>query len=744
MTNILLYSIDDALSWYHYRDLLGIQFKTPNLDKLCGKATRFDAAYAMVTVCGPSRAQQFTGWSPWRSMILANGDAEWYDIIPSRDNVMSMLRRAGYYVGTAGKVMHGYVPQPGEQRAQMIDEGMGHGVTRPPDNWPGQVLIAADGEDGSFYSVPGADEMFYDWRVATWGIDFINRQEVGGKPWALFLGTQHPHTQYTAPKQFYDAFDVNDIQVPTWFAESSPLAGSFAEKFMKTTVIRPGSPSWPYHVWGYMAAMMHADHHIGRVMDALEASPFADDTIVIVVSDHGWHFGDRDTWAKFTLWEEAARTPMIVKRPGQDSAAICTSAVSLADIMPTILDYAGIEKPSRIDGQSVRNLIGDGGTYENRGAVSGVYGSVSIRRNEYRYILYPDDSEELYDVVGDWKQLHNLAGNNALTQDMRSRLVIEMARYGKVQASKVLPQVQTATQYMLYDGARVTGGPGNDRYQVSGGNDWQILGDSGGHNTLDVAGWKEGGNVITLPDGIQDMYLSLKNSAPSPTVYLNNENNRLITPQKAANAYLMGGDDYAVGRQSARIYGGDGNDTLEGISVGVRLYGDDGDDVIFSRVGSEMFGGEGKDRITWDGGDGYAEGGPGDDTISGGADNDTIYGGAGHDSLSGGNGNDYIHTGVGGSIAYGGGGNDTIVASDGDSIFGGSGVDRFEIGPHGSIEIGDWSVGEKIDVRSWGVVPAVSRITDQSVLVRDGSRGVIVNSSGSITVAQVQAALETI
>lgn len=744
MSNVLVITLDDALVWWLYRDMLGIQIKTPNLDRLCQSATRFDAAYCMVPVCESSRAQLFTGWSPWRSHQLSNGGPEWWDAIPIRDNLLSIARRHGFVTGAAGKWMHGYVPQPAAVRAQATTEAAGFLTTVPNTSPAPHVHNFRPGGYADTIGVEGKDTEFYDRQVMQWGIDFLGRRAADASPWLLVCGSQHPHTGYTSPKWAYDAFDVSQIAVPSHFASSSPLAASFAARFMPTPGLTTDHPDWAYAVWGYLASMYHVDVEVGRLLDALEASPFASTTAVIVVSDHGWHFGDHNTWGKFTTWEEAARTPMIVRAPGQVAGSVCTTPVSLADFMPTALDYLGIPIPARIEGQSLRPLLGGGGVYEDRGALTGVYGSVAIRYGDHRYILYPDDSEELYNVVSDWKQTTNLIADRTLAANMRARLVVEMARYGKVMASTALPGVEQAREYMLYNGSAVQGGSGDDRYQVSGGSSWSIT-DAGGHDTLEVAGWGTTSSTITLPPGIEDLFLAVKPITIPPTLILNDLDNVVTSPQKGFNAYAGGGNDRIEGIQNSKVWGGDGNDTLIGGNATSEMRGERGNDVLTGDLGAMMDGGEGDDAISWKTGPGIGVGGPGRDTITGGTGNDTINGGSGADRIDGGAGSDSLDGGPGADTLIGGSGDDTIRMSDGDVAFGGGGVDRYIIGPAGSVEIADWAVGEVIDVTAWQEAPTYRALTSNSVLVQGSRhRGVIVNSSSAITPAQVQASVVTI
>ena len=421
MTNLAIIYIDDLFTYRLFRHSFGQEILTPNLDRLCETATVFDAAYAFTPVCGPSRAGSMTGWSPFQSGVHANSGQEWYDYIPTRDNLSAVIKRAGFHVVHAGKIMHGYLNQPPEQQRQMHDEVMPRGNFYPWYATEAREVIFPS--PLGIESYEGFDHDFYDARVSTYAIEALGRM-TADKPFAIFAGYQHPHTRYMAPKQFYDMYDHARMVAPTsWSYGDLPRPSDYAAQFMGDGTVWPekNMEAWQHHIRAYLACISHVDHEIGRFLSALDSSPFRDDTAVVVLSDHGYHVGDHDIWGKFTLWEEAARTPLIVRAAGQTTASVVDQPVTLMDIFPTCLDLIGEAIPSRINGQSLVPLLAGGsGTYENRGALTAVYGSTGIRFGDYRYIIYPNGDEELYNVVSDPGQSRNLVGTDeALLQQMR-------------------------------------------------------------------------------------------------------------------------------------------------------------------------------------------------------------------------------------------------------------------------------------------------------------------------------------
>ena len=739
--NVVVIWIDDLFCYDRFRNSFGQTIQTPYLDAFAAGATTFDAAYALLPVCGPSRASTMTGWTPFKSSVMANNDTDWTDYIPVRDNLSASLRRNGAWCGWAGKIMHGYGVQPPEVQRQIHDAVMPNGSFNP--NLNGNGIVYYPGGFGNQGTDTGDDE-YYDARVAQWGIDQLATMPTD-RDTALFLGFQHPHTQYPAPRRFYEMYDPALIEVPTtWAGAGFPRATDFAASFMNDGTIWPGRGDdelWRQSVRAYLACISHVDYEVGRFLTALDASPHAADTTVIILSDHGYHVGDHDIWGKFTLFESAARTPLLVKWAGQTEPSVVTEPVSLMDIYPTALDAMGIAVPDRLEGQSLRPLVAEQtGTYESRGALSTVYGSTSIAwaNGRYRYTLYPTGDEELFDHQTDPDEGTNLIDTQpTLATDGRNRLVIESARYGLYHASGAVPSVAEARNYALSQGATVHGGTADDTFIVTPENAGGAQ-DDGGHDTVYLGGWTNDA-TYTLPEWAEDLTVAVKRATLYPTVHGNDKDNVIFAPQVRMTAHGKGGNDSITGSAGSTLYGGAGNDSLT-IFAGTGLAdGGDGDDELFG-VNATLIGGAGNDTLVRERG-GESHGGSGDDELFGSGEDDTLTGGTGNDFLTGAVGDDYLDGGAGADTIFGGIGNDTLVGLGDDVLSGEAGVDTFIIGRSGTIQITDWTPGETIDLTSWAAIPQYKQVTSQSVLVWDGARGVYVNGVSSITIAQVQEAV---
>lgn len=751
--NQIIVWADDMIDPYYFRDNLGGSILTPNLDAFCARATRLQNAYAISPVCMPSRAATNTGYSPPQSGVMSNGDDDWYVKVPTRDNVSSMMKRAGYHIRWAGKIQHGYGLQPAAQRAQLYDQDWGT-FTFQPDTSPGPGVIRYHPDVSDAISVEGKDEQFYDYQVAQYGIDSLADLAANptGKPFALFLGFKHPHNSLEAPKWAYDAVDVSALVPPPAFLDSrtTQLPTDYARRYTSyANKDRPqdGLEAWQHHVRAYYACIYHIDAHFGRLMAALDASPFANNTVVYFLSDHGFSLGNKSWWGKYQQYEESARTPLFMRAPGQTTAKVEAAAVSLMDLMPTMLDYAGIPRPRRLAGQSLRLLMpGETDTYERRGALSFIHASASIAVSvsgvRYRYIYYPNGEQELYNLDTDRNNATNLIGtaSQALVDQLKARLVLEQARYGMVQPSPHLPSPKAAAIYALYGNDTVQGGAGDETFHMYGFDDAQlpVIRAGGGRNKLLLAGWGSSAD-FTLPEGIHDLEVRVQQGTGVSTGIRGNDlGNRMRAPQLSPATVTTGaGDDY-LDTGAREVYAGAGNDT---IISGSTQRGGAGNDVM--EGGRAMYGDDGDDLIRRPSASGaLIDGGSGNDTITGGVGNDTIYGGTGNDVIDGGNGDDIIYGGPGQSTLRGGAGNDTIYADGNDSLFGGSGSNVFIIGPAAYVTLGDWSSADTINITSWGAGGTTYRqITPGQVFIENGHRGVLVSQSGgaALTVAQVQA-----
>lgn len=270
------------------------------------------------------------------------------------------------------------------------------------------------------------DNATSDYKVADWGAQKLG-QGTDGQPFFLAAGIFHPHIPWFVPKKYFDMYPLEEIQVPLNpedDLEDLPPAGvqmASGRRHWHKWLLEQGL--WRQAVQAYMASVSYADAQIGHLMDGLEASPYSNNTIVALWSDHGFHLGEKQSWEKFTLWEESGRVPLIIKAPGVTSpGSRCGEPVSLLDLYPTLADLAGLEIPKHTEGESLVPLLKNTDQDKGRAVVTTWgYQNHSIRSKRWRYIQYEDGSEELYDHDHDPGEFYNLA-NNENYSDIKTRL----------------------------------------------------------------------------------------------------------------------------------------------------------------------------------------------------------------------------------------------------------------------------------------------------------------------------------
>ncbi|MEO2049072.1 MAG: sulfatase-like hydrolase/transferase, partial [Pirellulales bacterium] len=280
-----------------------------------------------------------------------------------------------------------------------------------------------------FGQLGNTDEEMIDHLNVTRAIEQINSQQ--DNPWFIACGLIKPHMAFSVPKKYFDRFPRESIQlpnVPVDDLEDIPPAGIHMARPEGDHAKILKSGRWKDAVQAYLATIYFADTQIGRLLDALEASPYKDDTIICLWSDHGWHLGEKQHWRKFSLWEEATKAPMIWVVPGVTSAGTtCNRPVDYMNIYPTLMDLCKLPQPENPNGQklagvSIRRLLENPNAKWDRPALT-TFGrnNHAIRSQHYRYICYADGSEELYDHRSDPMEYTNLAGSTKHT-DVKQKL----------------------------------------------------------------------------------------------------------------------------------------------------------------------------------------------------------------------------------------------------------------------------------------------------------------------------------
>ncbi len=447
--NILFIAIDDLNDW---TGSMGgnAQSVTPNLDRLAASGVLFTNAQCAAPACNPSRAALMTGIRPSTSGVYQNAQP-WRQskVLAKALTLPQWLMIHGYSARASGKIYHGNFPDPKSWQEYWPSQQQNIPSDPSPKNLPLNGIDNTSQFDWGPVDAP--DEEMGDWQVAEWIGEQL--QKDSEQPFFLACGFYRPHLPWYVPQKYFDKFPLDSIDLPVAPDDDLDDVPAAGVKFAK-----PGGDhakvlehdQWKPAVQAYLASIHFVDTCLGKVLDSLEKSPHADDTIVVLWSDHGWHLGEKQHWRKFTLWEEAARVQMMWRVPGvTEAGGKCGAPVNLLDIYPTLLDLAGLPKNPSTEGVSLSALLSNPKAEWDRPSLT-THGrnNHSLRSDRYRYIRYADGSEELYDHQADPMEHRNLAGEADLAEV-------------KAEFAKWLPETNVADD-------PGTGGGGDNKSTIGG------------------------------------------------------------------------------------------------------------------------------------------------------------------------------------------------------------------------------------------------------------------------------------
>jgi arylsulfatase A-like enzyme len=409
--NVVFIVVDDMNRFPVLHNYPGL--KTPHMDRLASESLNFIHASCAVPLCAPSRAAFFSGMAPSRTGVYRNFHDIYDSSVLSHEELMpECFKRNGYITWGGGKTFHFQVNDGRENK--MFDNGpVSHGGYGPYARrpfWYGKTGWS------SIKPWTGPDTDFPDVRNANGAIAFL--QQAHDRPFFLYYGLFRPHTPYTAPKRFYDQYKDVKMTLPAGFRpgdlDDVPVMGRALVDSMKQ-YYRAGMTKkqiWLQLLRGYCANISFADWDLGRVLDALDRSPYARNTIVVFCSDNGFHCGTKDHWTKKTMWEQADMVPMMIRLPDH-KAYTCRQTVSLLDIFPTLVEYCRLNPPAHVlDGKSLTALFANpAASWDRPGFTTWGVGYSSVTDGRYRYIRYPDGTQELYDHSIDPYEWKNLAAS---------------------------------------------------------------------------------------------------------------------------------------------------------------------------------------------------------------------------------------------------------------------------------------------------------------------------------------------
>jgi uncharacterized sulfatase len=434
--NVLLIVSDDLTN--NVLGCYGSKFcQTPNIDALAAKGVRFDRAYCQFPLCNPSRASFLTGLAPDSLKVYENA-TQFRKTVPNAQSVGQTFQKAGYFVARVGKLYHFGVPSqigtdglddgPSWQQAvnpkgvDKDDEAAERIFTLNP-NAKGSARF---GGTLSWFASNGQDDEMTDGKIASETIKLLEQKKDG--PFFLACGFFRPHTPYVAPKAWFEKYPLDKIAlplVPEGHRKAGPAAAflsSHKNQDDASDEIRRKA------IQAYYAATSHMDAQVGRVLAALDRLKLREKTVVVFMSDHGYHLGEHGLWQKMSVFENSARVPLIVQAPGMaGNEHACGRTVQLVDLHATLADAAGLAVPAGLDGVSLKPLLGHVNAEWTRPAFTQVmrnaaaagekkgarYMGRSVRDERWRYTEWDGGKHgvQLHDLQNDPGELVNLSSD---------------------------------------------------------------------------------------------------------------------------------------------------------------------------------------------------------------------------------------------------------------------------------------------------------------------------------------------
>ena len=457
--NVLFIVCDDLnthVSTSGYRHI-----RTPAMDRLAAGGTRFLRTYCQYPVCGPSRSSFLSGLYPESTRVLDNKS----DIRQKRPGMTPFpehFRKNGYWTAGVGKVFHNMKTDPGEscwyeyerfenernpvlEKARKEFEAANGSIEKASNRKAWRLKLKEAKRGASGQKVPGygptdmRDDEHKDGRNARRVVSWLDSKSYGDKPFFIACGIQKPHVPFWAPKKYFDMYPQEKLVIPPALVgdwnDIPPRAMVKRFKAFGFELDKENDPLRRAYTQAYHACISFIDAQIGLLLDALKRNKLWENTIVILISDHGYHLGEHYMWGKVSLFEECARVPMIVRVPGRTREGTSSSGlIELVDLYPTLSELCGLKAPAHLQGKSFTALLDDPSgagretayTVVSRGTELGR----SIRTSRWRYAEWGSSSAaELYDLEKDPAEHPNLAGKSAFKkQQEKMRRLLEVAR----------------------------------------------------------------------------------------------------------------------------------------------------------------------------------------------------------------------------------------------------------------------------------------------------------------------------
>ncbi len=445
--NVLFIAVDDLrpkLGCY------GDRFaKTPHIDRLAGRGLLFERAYCQQAVCAPSRASLLTGLRP-DTIRVYDLKTTFRAARPEAVTLPEHFKKNGYHAESIGKIFHGD-PVTLDRQSWSVPEQFPILLKRD------QYVLAENKDDADPWKKTSAlervdvpDNGYRDGQIAEAAVAALGR--LGKRPFFLGVGFNKPHLPFAAPAKYWDLYKAEDLPLAAnpYLAEDASRFALQAYSELRSYGDYPEKGPLPEAkmraaLHGYYACVSYIDAQAGKVLDALDRLGLAENTVVALWGDHGWHLGEQDYWGKTTNFEVCVRAPLIVSVPGEKGGQRTRALTEFVDIYPTLAEACGLRAPDGLEGVSAMPLFSDPGRAWKTAAFSqypragGIMG-YSMRTERYRFTEWMNgkgerEGVELFDHERDPNETRNLAGQAAYRG-----LVAELARVRQAGWRAALPK----------------------------------------------------------------------------------------------------------------------------------------------------------------------------------------------------------------------------------------------------------------------------------------------------------------
>jgi len=382
----------------------------------------FTNAHCQAPLCGPSRASLMTGLRPSTTGLYGmtpDNKIRRPDNPATKDITFlpEYFKNNGYYTMGIGKLFHQHAPE------EVFDESGGRvkGFGPLPEErfvWDGygKGVKGVHGKTSTDWGAfPESDTLMPDHQSVDWVIERLQKEYV--QPFFMGLGFLRVHVPLYVPQKWFDLYPIEDIKTPPYLSDDlndiPPVGLKINDlPMMPSTEWAINSGEWKNIVQAYLACVSFVDYELGRVLDALESSEYADNTIIVLWSDHGYRLGEKGTFAKHALWETATKAPLMLAGPNVPKNRKINVPVEMLSIYPTLLELCGLAPYEINEGKSLVPMLEDKSMEEGSYAIT-TFGmnNHTVKVDGYRYIRYEDDTEEFYDHKEDPNEWTNEADN---------------------------------------------------------------------------------------------------------------------------------------------------------------------------------------------------------------------------------------------------------------------------------------------------------------------------------------------